>query len=141
MEALHQHLVGRQHVIDLTAGGLGRDRLVVVEGMPARMPGEQERRVGDVSLDVHRRRARRDDVRRMAGRVAGRADRVNAGDHVLIPFIGPQALHDLGIRHYPVDVLEIIGDALRRRTALLAGIGPVFVLERRHEDFGIREGD
>src|ERR1700730_14559415 len=52
MEPLHRHLLGGQHVVDLAAGCLRLDRLVVVEGMPPRMAREQERRMGYVRLDI-----------------------------------------------------------------------------------------
>src|SRR3984957_15237460 len=62
VEALHRDLLRRQHVVDLAARRLGLDRLVVVEGVPAGMAGEQERGVGHVGLHIDRSRARRDDM-------------------------------------------------------------------------------
>jgi hypothetical protein len=57
VNALHQHLLGHQHVVDLTAHGLRLHRIVIEEGMPAGIAHKQKRRMGQVALDVDLARA------------------------------------------------------------------------------------
>src|SRR5215472_18745259 len=48
VESLDQHTLGREHVVDLTPRRFRLHGFVVVEGVPAGMTGEQERRVRHV---------------------------------------------------------------------------------------------
>ena len=52
MEALHQHLLRHQHVVDLAARRLRHHRILIVERMPAGIAHEQEWRVRHVGLHV-----------------------------------------------------------------------------------------
>ena len=54
MEPLYQHSVGDEHIVDLSAGGFGRDWIDVQHEVPFRVTREQERRVCDVGLDIDR---------------------------------------------------------------------------------------
>ena len=95
MEALQQHLFRHQHVVDLAAGFLSHDRILVVEGVPAGIACEQERHVGHVGLDVDLARPGGHDMGIVARGMAMSADRGDAGDNLLAFVIGPQPLQHL----------------------------------------------
>ena len=78
VKPLHQHLLGHQHVVDLTACGFGLYRIVIGGGMPAGVAHKQKR-IRQVALDVDLARAGCNDVTRVARRVAGRAGRGDTG--------------------------------------------------------------
>jgi hypothetical protein len=71
VKPLHQHLLGYQHVVDLTARGFGLQRIVIGGGMPAGVAHKQKR----IRQVVDLARAGRNNVGRVTRRVAGRADR------------------------------------------------------------------
>src|SRR4029077_4187497 len=64
----------------------------------------------------------------------------DAGDNVLAPLVGTHMLHHLGVE-YPPHVLEVGLDTDGTGAAHLAIVHPVFMLGRRHEDFGVRIGE
>src|SRR5262245_66511673 len=71
VEALHQHPVGYQHVVDLAAGRHRLRWVLIKEATPVRMACKQIGMVGDVGLDVELGRARSENIGGVAERMAG----------------------------------------------------------------------
>src|SRR5512136_1816454 len=58
---MQEHLLRRQHVVDLAARSLRPNRFVIEKGVPAGVAYEQKRRMGQIALDEEPRRAGRDE--------------------------------------------------------------------------------
>ena len=96
--------------------------------------------MGDVALHEHLARARCDDVRIVAPRMAVGGHRSNAGDDLLARLVGLHTLQDVA-DHDLTDVLEHGLHAALRRPAHFAVVHEELVLGRRHQDLRVREGE
>jgi hypothetical protein len=112
MEAVHAHLLGNQHVIDLAPRLLCGHGVLVVEACQS---GWRANRNGtwvtsDCTKTVSEPKA---TMNEMARRMTGRADCGDAGHQLLAPFIGAQSLHHLARE----PSRDIQGRGLRSRAA------------------------
>ncbi len=92
VRATDHHLVGNHPIKQLAAAGLGHRCILVEDPVPPRMLGAQRRHVGGVAGNHQLFIARADVESGMAGRVTGRADKVDPGHDLIFALNGKHVL-------------------------------------------------
>ena len=139
MESLHTKFVGDYHVVELAPRLLASRPVYVEHEIPTGVLHEERPHSGsNVHLVNQTVRPRSDHERCVAGCMAGRRHRGDAGDQLF----GSLILRHLAIEcaQYALDVGELAFDRLLE-TRRIRIVGPELNVGGRHQYFRIREGN